>query len=31
MILLVLSLVFNGVARLLVRTIQQRAGGGSEA
>jgi phosphate transport system permease protein len=30
-ILLVLSLVFNGVARLLVRTIQQRSGGGSEA
>src|SRR6476620_1079185 len=26
-ILLVLSLVFNGVARLLVRTIQQRSGG----
>ena len=30
-ILLVLSLVFNGVARLLVRSIQRRSGGGSEA
>ena len=30
-ILLVLSLVFNGVARLLVRSIQGRSGRGSEA
>jgi ABC-type phosphate transport system permease subunit len=30
-ILLVLSLVFNGVARLLVRSIQRRVGRGSQA
>ena len=28
-ILLVLSLIFNGVARLLVRTVQSRSGGGT--